>query len=293
MDLDDPFQRKWYIKQVLLHGRAEDLRSLDLDELARLLPELDLPGNIKPLWEDLLRKKGNPKDGPFERPSERNEGRRGILTFVQRDFLRSFSLVPDSEEFYLTGGTALAEFYLGHRFFLDLYFCTPHEGLILPFSRPLEAHLREHGWDVEVVRRFSTFVEGTAGRGKRSVRFELSLDSPFRFSEPVDTEYGVKVNSYEDIVVDKLLAFYGRTEVRDAVDLYFVLRREDPGELMEKVEKKDPGFDPYWFAVALRKVEEFPDEVERWPVEMVVDISAREVEEFLYELGTRIATELL
>jgi len=136
-------------------------------------------------------------------------------------------------------------------------------------------------------------VEGTAGRGKRSVRFELSLDSPFRFSEPVDTEYGVKVNSYEDIVVDKLLAFYGRTEVRDAVDLYFVLRREDPGELMEKVEKKDPGFDPYWFAVALRKVEEFPDEVERWPVEMVVDISAREIEEFLYELGTRIATELL
>ena len=50
LDLDDPFQRRWYVQQVLVHGRAEDIRALDLEEVARLLPELDLPDHIDRLW---------------------------------------------------------------------------------------------------------------------------------------------------------------------------------------------------------------------------------------------------
>ncbi|OFW55353.1 MAG: hypothetical protein A2V52_04835 [Actinobacteria bacterium RBG_19FT_COMBO_54_7] len=51
VDLDDPFQRKWYIKQVLTYGRAEDIAALDWDEIESLLPELDLPRHIKAMWE--------------------------------------------------------------------------------------------------------------------------------------------------------------------------------------------------------------------------------------------------
>lgn len=29
VDLDDPFQKTWYIKQVLTHGRTEDIAALD------------------------------------------------------------------------------------------------------------------------------------------------------------------------------------------------------------------------------------------------------------------------
>jgi len=54
VDLDDPFQRTWYIRQVLLHGRMEDLRALDLDEVERLLDQLDLPPHIHSLWKDFL-----------------------------------------------------------------------------------------------------------------------------------------------------------------------------------------------------------------------------------------------
>lgn len=43
LELADPFQRKWYIRQVIEHGRADDIASLDLDEMARLLVELNLP----------------------------------------------------------------------------------------------------------------------------------------------------------------------------------------------------------------------------------------------------------
>ncbi len=54
VDLDDPLQRQWYIRQVLTHGRAEDIRSLDLDEVSRLLDELDLPPDIYGLWSDFF-----------------------------------------------------------------------------------------------------------------------------------------------------------------------------------------------------------------------------------------------
>ena len=54
IDLDDPFQRRWTIRQVLLHGRAEDVRELDLDEVARLLPDLRLPAHIDRLWRTYL-----------------------------------------------------------------------------------------------------------------------------------------------------------------------------------------------------------------------------------------------
>jgi hypothetical protein len=58
LDLRDPFQRKWYIRQVLLHGREEDLRTLDLKEVAEILDELNLPSPLHRLWEMFLERKG-------------------------------------------------------------------------------------------------------------------------------------------------------------------------------------------------------------------------------------------
>ena len=42
-----------------------------------------------------------------------------------------------------------------------------------------------------------------------------------------------------------------------------------PDELMAQAAQKDPGFDLYWFAVALNRAADFPDELERWPVRML------------------------
>ena len=58
VNLDDPFQRRWYIRQVLVHGRAEDVRALDLDEVARLLDALNLPEHLYRLWNAFLERRG-------------------------------------------------------------------------------------------------------------------------------------------------------------------------------------------------------------------------------------------
>lgn len=51
LDLDDPFQMEWYVQQVLTHGRAEDISEFPWDEIKDLLPSLQLPEDVKSLWE--------------------------------------------------------------------------------------------------------------------------------------------------------------------------------------------------------------------------------------------------
>lgn len=54
IDLSDPFQRRWYIQQVLTHGRMEDICTLNLDEIAAVLNEITLPEDVRSLWQRFL-----------------------------------------------------------------------------------------------------------------------------------------------------------------------------------------------------------------------------------------------
>jgi hypothetical protein len=54
IDLADPFQRRWYIQQVLTHGQAEDVRALKLEDIAMVLDEIILPEDVRNLWQCFL-----------------------------------------------------------------------------------------------------------------------------------------------------------------------------------------------------------------------------------------------
>jgi hypothetical protein len=54
VDLSDPFQRRWYIQQVLTHGREEDIKTLDIEEIERIFDELILPPDVHSLWKMYL-----------------------------------------------------------------------------------------------------------------------------------------------------------------------------------------------------------------------------------------------
>jgi hypothetical protein len=194
----------------------------------------------------------------------------GLLTPNQTTFLEIFAQIPDQERFFLTGGTALAEYYLGHRLSFDLDFFTGEAELIAPISYQIEALCSSKGLQLSVIRRFASYVELLLGEGGESLKIDLALDSPFRFESPVLAENGIKVNDFKDLRIDKILAYYGRAEPRDAVDLYFLLKDEAVHPLLDLAAQKDPGFDLYWMAVALNRVKSFPDEIERWPVKMLI-----------------------
>jgi hypothetical protein len=217
---------------------------------------------------------------------------RGILSDLQKQFLRLFSNLPDQERFYLTGGTALAEYYLGHRFSFDLDLFTSEAGLIVPFSYRIEQSAQQAGFHPTVMRRFSSLVEFEISQGGEKLKVDLALDSPFRFAPPEPGDAGVLVNDFQDIQTDKALAFLGRAEPRHTIDLYFLLQKTPFEELARLAHKKDTGFDLYWFAVALNRTVNFPDELERWPVKMLLECNPVEIKRSFQELASHIMRDL-
>lgn len=217
---------------------------------------------------------------------------KGTLPPIQKSLLVDFGKIRDASLFYLTGGTALAEFYLGHRRSYDLDFFTAEKELIIPFTRTIEESLSHEQYMLSVIRRFESFVEFEVSKEGENVRLHFAYDSPFRFEEPHLSEFGVKINDYQDIVVDKLLTFFGRAEPRDAVDLFFILKKENLWKLLDLAPQKDPGFDLYWLAIAFEKVREFPDGIGQWPVDMLFEVDAREVKSkflvFAHEIMDKI-----
>lgn len=186
-----------------------------------------------------------------------------ILTDLQRKVLLQFSRLPDKEAFYLTGGTALSAIFLKHRRSNDLDFFTYTEELIQPLSLKLEASLIEEGLKVGRLRAFHSFVELSVSSENDSTVVHFALDSPFRFEEPseFDEVFGVKVDSFIDIATHKLLALFGRAELRDFIDVYFLVKEHfSKIELIEKAAQKEPGFDLYWFGVAIERINDFTDD---------------------------------
>ena len=213
---------------------------------------------------------------------------KGTLTPIQENLLYEIGKIREASFFFLTGGTALAEFYLGHRRSYDLDFFTAEENLLIPFVRRVEEGLPKAQYKVHVIRLLEAFAEVEVHKEGEAVRLHFACDSPFRFEEPQPSEFGVKINDYRDLIVDKLLTFFGRWKHRDAIDLFFILQNEPIEALMEKAKEKDPGFDLYWFCMALREIEAYPDEIPQWPVDMLVEVNVSELKNKFADLAREI-----
>ncbi|MBE3037564.1 MAG: nucleotidyl transferase AbiEii/AbiGii toxin family protein [Chloroflexi bacterium] len=101
---------------------------------------------------------------------------KGLLTPLQRSFLSLFSQLADKDQFYLTGGTALAEYYLGHRLSFDLDLFTGIDGLVLPVSYQVEVAGKAGDLKISVVRRFATYVEFLVTDHQARLKVDLALD---------------------------------------------------------------------------------------------------------------------
>ena len=141
------------------------------------------------------------------------------------------------------------------------------------------------------MRRFASFVEFQITRGENALKIDLALDSPFRFAPVELGDAGVMINGFQDIQTDKILAFFGRAEPRDVIDLYFLLQNTKFEKLVELARQKDTGFDLYWFAVALNCTAKFPDEIERWPVKMLLECDPVELKRSFHDLAMKILAE--
>jgi len=69
-------------------------------------------------------------------------------------------------------------------------------------------------------------------------------------------------------------------------------KKSDLGELANLAPRKDPGFDVYWLAIALEKTKDFPDDINRWPVEMLVEVNVEQLKDVFSRLSKKVMDKI-
>lgn len=186
----------------------------------------------------------------------------GILTPTQKKFLVAFFAYFPQQKFFLTGGTALAEYYLKHRLSEDLDLFTTDQSVdFASVSAQMNKLITELNFKIEHQVSAPAFLQFILQVwGKDTLKIDIVKDVPIHFGEikKIDQVY---VDSLENIAVGKLLAIFGRTVPKDFIDLYFLLKKEGLSfkRLFELSKKKDLGLNEFYLAEMLHQVSNFKD----------------------------------
>jgi len=215
-----------------------------------------------------------------------------ILTPKQLDFLELAASDPQiTKRFYLTGGTALSEFYLKHRISEDIdLFCEEQE--VNP--KAVEAFLQKISSKIGVVHIKRTQFLGLFTY-ILDYQDEEKLKVDFNYYPFLRIERGVKyknleINSIYDIAVDKLHTLFMKPRARDYIDLYFVMGKE-PYSLEKLISdakiKFDWHIDKTNLASQFLRVKDFTD----FP-RMLVPFERKEMEEFFLGLAKSLEKDI-
>lgn len=215
-----------------------------------------------------------------------------LLTPLQREILsRFFEKGGGHFGFFLTGGTALAEFYLKHRYSDDLDLFTRADEVLPEGNRILTEVADELNLKCELVNRGnrSWQYQITSGGGESPLKVDLLQDIE-AFIEPLKDFGGIRVDSLLDIAVNKVDCIFSRsTEVKDYVDLYFLLKETDCTleSLMTLVQTKQGGFDSLVFAAQLSDVGQFT-----FLPRMAKPVTMKELSDFFLEKSRELFRRL-
>jgi len=188
----------------------------------------------------------------------------------------------------LTGGTALSQFYLQHRYSEDLDFFTNQQGTIRNAIREFESALINKRIRFRITRSFDAFAECLAEFQDEVVKIDFAYDSPYRLQEIVyQAEFGVFSDNFIDIACNKLSALFDRFESKDFVDIYFIHKKKIPlDELIPLSQQKHIGLDEYWLARAMFSVQDIV-----FLPRMIKSVSISELQEFFLQYARKLVEE--
>ena len=183
-----------------------------------------------------------------------------VLTPFQAKFLDVFFRQEESNEFFLTGGTALAEYYLAHRYSDDLdLFTTSNEALRSMDNRMSEVVRSLH---LQIVnhRRIGDFSGYILQDLNTSEHLKIDLVRDIEVQFGTKREIGTyTIDSIENISSNKVCTILSRTEVKDFVDLYFLIKENyiTLDKAIEMGKEKDLGLEKFILAGLFRQADHF------------------------------------
>lgn len=179
-----------------------------------------------------------------------------ILTPKQNKFLKSFFNSYLGQKFFLSGGTALAEFYLKHRLSQDLDLFTLDQNLGFDsVNAEVNRIALTLNFSIEHQVTSPSFLQYIFKAGRETLKVDLVKDVPIHFGR-IKKIKRVFVDSLENIAVGKLLAVFGRADAKDFIDLYFLLEKAKNFKfktLFTKAKKKDLGLQEFYLAEMLSR----------------------------------------
>jgi len=206
------------------------------------------------------------------------------ITTQMKMFLKDFAAQPYlAKNYYFTGGTALSYYYFHHRISVDLDFFSfqkinPQESLSFvsnwAMGQNAILNAREVG-DVQIYElRFSS---------GENLKVDFAY-YPYKQVEKPTMFNGILVDSKKDIGVNKIITVSQRTDVKDFVDLYFLLKEFSVYELYELSNLKfRRDYDLMLFASDLVKVKRF-----EYLPKMIINLTLEELTRFYLNLSLNI-----
>lgn len=195
-----------------------------------------------------------------------------------------------SQNFYLTGGTALAAFYLHHRYSQDLDFFSEKKIDLLTIDIFFKSQKKDIGYSKidfqQSYNRNLFFLHFSS----EILKIEFTF-FPFPRIEKGRREDQILIDSILDIAVNKLFTIYQRTQARDYIDLYCICKEKGLviSDLAKKAKIKfDWHIDPMQLGTQFVKAEESED-IPR----MIKDISNKEWRDFFIEEAKKLKNEIL
>jgi len=161
-----------------------------------------------------------------------------ILSPIQKLILKELGKQKDlSKKFYFTGGTALCAFYLQHRYSEDLDFFNENkfeDNEVIEIINKISSKLGI----ISKYTKKETVLIFQLTKGKESVKIDFGYYPYHRIEKGINYQ-GILVDSLRDIATNKLLTITQRTDVKDYVDLYFLLKEKFTiWDLLYGIEKK-------------------------------------------------------
>lgn len=214
-----------------------------------------------------------------------------ILNSFQQKALIDFKKSSLAKKFYLSGGTALSEFYLHHRLSEDLDFFTQEELNLDELKKfinnvckkiPVKKIEFQHGYGLY------TFFITSEKEEKHKIDFG---QYPFSPIEKLKQFSGLSVESLYDIAVNKVQTIAFRPRLRDFIDVYFILQKEKGWSFQELLQKSFEKFemraDALQIGQSLLEVEKKVD----MPI-MIKQVNLNEVKKFFFNQARMLEREI-
>ncbi|MBI2020042.1 nucleotidyl transferase AbiEii/AbiGii toxin family protein [Candidatus Daviesbacteria bacterium] len=222
---------------------------------------------------------------------------KSILTSKQLDFLEIAQAQEFiSKKFYLTGGTALSEFYFHHRLSQDIDLFSEDEVNTKAVESFLQAISKKLGISKIIKQNY-------LGLYTYKLQYydgdQLKVD--FNYYPFPKIEKGVyfkklEVSSIYDIAVNKIHTITMRSRPRDYIDLYFIFKQvaSDSAQYLQKIRldsqaKFDWPLETKNLVAALLKVKDLKDEDSP---KMLIPLNKKDMEKFFLDLAKSLENEI-